>query len=176
MEAPAPIALQHLERCVLEKLRGEQSPEPGERGAGPRRVAEILGRMRRSVETLVLSALEKHSPAIAEKVNRFRFSFENLLQLEGRVLQRVLRDVEADTLRVAMKGLDEEQQQIIFSNMSERAAARLKEELESTAPTRLRDVEGAQQAMVAVARALQESGEVQLPIGESEGAEEEPVV
>jgi flagellar motor switch protein FliG len=163
LEAPAPMALQHLQRCLLEKLRGEQSAPAEEPGTGPRRVAEILGRMRRSVESMVLSSLEEHSPTLAEKVNQYRFTFENLLQLESRSLQRVLRDIETDTLRLAMKGLDEEQQQIIYSNMSERAAARLKEDLENSSAIRLRDVETAQQAMVAAARALEESGEIQLP-------------
>lgn len=174
MEAPAPVALEHLERCLREKLRGEQDTGPEEAGAGPRRVAEILGQMRRSVENLVLASLEKQSPAIAQKVNQYRFTFENLLELEARSLQRVLRDIEADSLRLAMKGLTEEQQQVIYTNMSERAAARLKEDLENSGPTPLRDVEAAQQAMVANARALQESGEITLrsPEGSPEGEEE----
>jgi flagellar motor switch protein FliG len=171
MEPPAPVALQHLERCLMEKLRGEQSTPTEQRAAGPRRVADILGKMRRSVETNVLAALEAESPELAEKVNQHRFGFEHLLQLPGRELQRVLRDVESDTLRLAMKGLDEEQQQSIFSNMSERAAARLREDLESTGPTRLRDVETAQQHMVSIARALMESGEVQVQLCSEEGDE-----
>jgi flagellar motor switch protein FliG len=175
METPAPIALEHLERCLVEKLQGEPMVEAESAQNGPRRVADILGRMRRSIESLVLASLEQHSPAIAQKVNRYRFTFEHLLQLEGRMLQRILRDVEADTLRLAMKGLDQEQQQIIISNMSERAAARLMEDLENGPPAQLRDVETAQQTMVAIARALQESGEVHLSTGEAEG-EEEPVV
>src|SRR5216110_2217918 len=64
----------------------------------------------------------------SSKVNQYRFTFEDLLELEGRSLQRVLPDIESDALRLAMKGLDEERQQIIYSNMSERAAARLREE------------------------------------------------
>jgi flagellar motor switch protein FliG len=64
-----------------------------------------------------------------------------------------------------MKGLDEARQQILYANMSERAATQLRDDLESMGPTRLRDVEAAQQRWVAVARALRESGEIQLPIG-----------
>jgi flagellar motor switch protein FliG len=177
LEAPAPIALTHLARHLTEKLRGEVCVEPPPADAGPRRVADILGRMRRSVENLVLASLEEQSPTLAQKVNQYRFTFENLLELQPRTLQRVLRDVEADTLRVAMKGLDEVQQQVIYSNMSERAAARLKEDLENSGPTPLREVEAAQQAMVVTARALQESGEIQLTLGSPpEGEEEEPVV
>lgn len=175
LETPAPLALEHLARHLSEKLRGEVSVEPAVPDAGPRRVADILGRMRRSVESLVLASLEQQSPTLAQRVSQYRFTFENLLELEPRSLQRVLRDVESDTLRLAMKGLDEVQQQVIYSNMSERAAARLKEDMENSGPTPLRDVEGAQQAMVGIARSLQESGEIQLSIGapaEGEGEEE----
>jgi flagellar motor switch protein FliG len=174
MEAPSSMAVEHLERYLLEKLSSRQSARRDEVG-GPKRVADILGRMRRSVETTVLQALEQQSPAIAQKVHQFRFSFEHVLQLEGRALQRVLRDVEADTLRLAMKGLDEEQQQIIYANMSERAAERLREDLDSTGPTRLRDVESAQQLMVEIARTLADSGEIQIVAGGGDEEGEEDV-
>jgi flagellar motor switch protein FliG len=176
MEAPAPIALQHLERCLGEKLQGVQAAASGQQGAGPRRVADILGMMRRSMESLVLASLEQQAPALAQKVQQYRFTFENLLELESRSLQRVLRDVEADSLRLAMKGLTEDQQQVIFSNMSERAAERLKEELENSGPTPLREVEAAQQAMVAMARALQEGGEIQSRMGGGDDENEEELV
>lgn len=171
METASPMAVEHLERYLLEKLGTQQSGRREEMG-GPKRVADILGRMRRSVENTVLEALEQQSPEIAQKVNQYRFSFEHLMQLDGRSLQRVLRDVEPDTLRLAMKGMDEEQQQLIFRNMSERAAERLREDLESTGPTRLRDVETAQQTMVEIARRLQESGEVQIATGGGGGDDE----
>jgi flagellar motor switch protein FliG len=173
MEAPGPIALEHLERCLVEKLQGDLDPATDPTTNGPRRVADILGRMRRSLESLVLASLEQHSPALAQKVSRYRFTFEDMLQLDARSLQRILRDVDSDTLRLAMKGLDKEQQQIIFGNMSERAAARLLEELESGAPAQLRDVEAAQQTMGRIARTLQETGEVQFAVGDSEGDSEE---
>jgi flagellar motor switch protein FliG len=176
METPAPIALEHLERYLTEKLRGEERVELPPPDAAPRRVADMLGRMRRSVENLILASLEQQSPALAQKVNQFRFTFENLLELEGRTLQRVLRDVESDTLQTAMKGLDEVQQQVIYGNMSERAAARLKEDLENSGPTQLREVEAAHQKMVAIARGLQESGEIHLRIGVPEEEQEESVV
>jgi flagellar motor switch protein FliG len=172
IEPPTPTAMQHLERCLMEKLRGDQSGPAADPRSGPRRVADILGQMRRSVENVVMGALQRSDPAIAEKVEQYRFSFDHLLQLEGRTLQRVLRDVEADTLRLAMKGMPQEQQDIIFQNMSERAAARLREDLEATGPTRVKDVEAAQQQMVVVARKLQETGEIQIQIGAGEDESE----
>jgi flagellar motor switch protein FliG len=172
MEEPAPLALEHLERYLVEKLHREPGEGGKTVGAGPQRVADILSRMRRSLENLILASIEQHSPILAQRVNRYRFTFENLLEVEGRVLQRVLRDIEADTLRLAMKGLAEEQQQVIYANMSERAAARLMEDLQSSGPAQLREVETAQQIMVATARALRDSGEVQFPIGGEEEEEE----
>jgi flagellar motor switch protein FliG len=132
--------------------------------------------MRRATEDSVFADLTEHAPEIAERIGRHRFTFSDLLALDGKSLQRVLRDVDADTLRLAMKGLDVEQQQILFSNMSERGAARLREDLENTGPTRLREVEGAQQSMVARARGLADQGEIQLSMGSSEGEEEEALV
>lgn len=174
MEAPAPVALQHLERCLLEKMRGESEAIQEQIGAGPRRVADILARMRRSTEEAVMASLEQQAPHLAQKVNRYRISFEQLLALDSRSIQRILREVEGDTLRAAMKGLDDEQQQVIYSNMSERAGARLKEDLEMIGPVRLRDVEMAQSRIVGVARALQEAGELQISSGVED--EEEAVV
>jgi flagellar motor switch protein FliG len=176
MEAPAPIALHHLERCLRDKLQGAPSLAAEQPGAGPRRVADILGQMRRSVESHVLASLEQQSPLLAQKVHQYRFSFEDVLALEARSLQRVLRDVESDTLRIAMKGLDEEQQQTIYSNMSERAAARLREELENSGPAQAREVELAQQTIVGVARALRESGEIQSGVTNASEEEEEDAV
>lgn len=173
MESPAPMALQHLEGLLREKLRADSPDASDDRAAGPRRVAEILGRMRRSTEDAVLSSLQDQAPTVAEEVNRFRVTFEDLLALDGRSLQRVLREVDADTLRLAMKGLDADRQQVIFSNMSERAAVRLREELENSGPTRLRDVETAQQTIVGIARGLQEKGELQIGSGSGAGSEEE---
>lgn len=166
MDTPAPIALEHLERILQEKVRGASSG--GGSTEGPKRVADILGRMRRANEETLIASLSEQSPELAEQVNRFRFTFEDLLGLDGRTLQRVLREIDGDTLRLALKGLDEGRQDVIFSNMSERAGARLREDLESTGPTRLSEVEGAQQKIVAIAKALAEKGEVELRSGSQE--------
>ncbi len=176
IEAPSPVALQHLERCITEKLRSDQSGGSAGGSEGPRKVADILGRMRRSVEESLMAHLEQKSPELAQQVSQYRFTFEDLLNLDARGLQRILREIDADTLRIAMKGLDDERQQVIYTNMSERAANRLREDLENTGPTRLRDVEVAQQMMVATARALAEKGELQLNTGGAAGGEEETFV
>lgn len=175
IEAPTEMAKEQLRQLLMEKSASRGGGGiPGQ--DGPKRVAEILGKMRRATEDSVFADLTAHAPEVAQKIGRHRFTFSDLLGLDGKSLQRVLRDVDADTLRLAMKGLDVEQQQILFSNMSERGAARLREDLENTGPTRLREVEGAQQSMVGRARALADQGEIQLSMGSSEGEEEEALV
>lgn len=179
LEAPAPRALQHLARCLSEKLGGmpvggDAQPAAG----GPRHVADLLGRMRRSVENGLLHSLEQQSPALLQKVNRFRFTFEQLLEQENRTLQRVMREVDGATLPLVIKGLDDAQQELLYRNMSERAAERIREEVASLGPVRLRDVEAAQQTLVTTAKELEERGEVTLKTaaGAEEGGEEEAFV
>ena len=175
IEAPTEMAKEQIRQLLLEKA-GNRSGGALPSQEGPKRVAEILGKMRRATEDSVFADLTERAPEVAEKIGRHRFTFSDFLALDGKSLQRVLRDVDADTLRLAMKGLDVEQQQILFSNMSERGAARLREDLENTGPTRLREVEGAQQSMVARARSLADQGEIQLSMGTVEGEEEEALV
>ena len=171
LETPSPRALKHLEQALAAKLQmgimdNKESP------AGPRRVADILSRMRRSVENVFLTSLEEEAPDLAREVQRYRFTFENLLEQESRVLQRILRDLDTNTLPLVIKGLAEDQIELIYGNMSERAAERIREEVDNLGAVRLRDVEAAQQKMVGLAKALAEKGEVTLVMANQESEEE----
>lgn len=170
-ETPSDLALEQIRQLLLEKSGSKPAAAAAGGQEGPKRVAEILGRMRRATEDSVIADLEQRSPEVARKVNKHRFTFSDFLGLDGRALQRVLRDVDADTLRLAMKGLTTEQQEVLFSNMSERGAARLREDLENTGPTRLSEVEGAQQSIIAKARSLADQGEIRLSL-DAESEEE----
>ena len=192
MEAPTSVMLQHLEDCLLEKLHGDQkglgtehgAASRGRRGAhpagtgrlpeqgreGPRQLADILGKMRQSLGNCIMAAVEDESPSLALVINQYRFTFGDILELEGRSLQRIFQDTEVDTLRLAMRGLAQDRWQTIFENISQRTANRLRDDLASMGPTRLREVEAAQLALVAIARKLHEAGEVHLPLGD--GTEE----
>lgn len=167
METPSPRALHHLEQALVERvtmgtLNNEESP------GGPRRVADILGRMRRSVESLFFSSLEEESPDLARQVNQYRFTFENLMEENDRTLQRVMRDLDTSTLPLIIKGLTDEQVALVYRNMSERAAERIREEVDNLGPVRLRDVEAAQQTMVNVAKSLADRGEITLSMSNAE--------
>lgn len=171
METPSPRALRHLERALVEKVTmGSLSTD--ESPGGPRRVADILGRMRRSVENIFFSSLEEESPDLARQVNRYRFTFENLMEESDRTLQRVMRDLDTSTLPLIIKGLTDEQVELVYRNMSERAAERIREEVGNLGPVRLRDVEAAQQTMVNVAKSLADRGEITLSIAASESEAE----
>src|SRR5262249_14947001 len=149
-ESPSAIALKHLESKLLEKLSASLV-ESGTGMPGPQRVADILGRMQRSTETSVLNSLQEESPQIAEEVNQYRFGIEQFTELEDRIIQRVLREVEHEKVVLIMKGLDADRQQTLLRNMSERGAARVTEDLENMGPARVRDVEGAQRELIGVA-------------------------
>ena len=99
---------------------------------------------------------------IAEQIKESMFVFEDILSLDDRSIQIILRDVPQDDLRLALKGVQENVKEIFFRNMSQRAAETLKEDLDASGPVKLRDVEAAQSRIVNVARQLDEAGEISL--------------
>ena len=130
--------------------------------AGPRALVEILNNVERSIERTVLDSLRKGDPAIGKQVRSLMFVFEDLVRLEDRSIQTVLREVDQEDLRLALKGADEKMKELIFRNMSERAAETLKEDLELAGSVKTRDIEAAQQRMASVARRLLATGEIAL--------------
>jgi flagellar motor switch protein FliG len=126
---------------------------------GARLLVDILNNADRGTERNVLEALAQQSPETADQVRRMMFVFEDIVNLDPRTAQKVVREVDNETLRNALKGATDEVKEFIFSNMSERAAATLKEDLEAAGPVRLRDVEAAQQKIASVVRQMAASGE-----------------
>ncbi|MBI3911656.1 MAG: flagellar motor switch protein FliG [Armatimonadetes bacterium] len=161
METPSPAAVQLVERYVAEKFAGVTDPGAAPVG-GPRFVAHLLGHLSSATGDSVLEQLAAASPPIAERVRRCWFRFEDLPRLESRTIQRILRDVDAEQLRVALKGADEAIQEAVFTNLSQRVVERLKEDLEMMESVRLRDVEAAQRHIVETVRALESQGEIRL--------------
>jgi flagellar motor switch protein FliG len=116
----------------------------------------------------VLANLEQQNPELAERVQQAMFTFEDLVKLDDRSLQRVLREVDMRELALALKGASEELKDKIFRNMSQRAAQILREEMDYMGPVRLRDVTVAQRRIVDIVRKLEEAGEVTIPRGGEE--------
>lgn len=131
-------------------------------------IAEIFNNMERSVEGRFLDALEQASPEAAEKIRSLMFTFEDLLNLDPAGVQTLIRAIDKDKMPPALKGATDSLKDLFFSNMSERAAKILKEDMAAMGPVRLKDVEEAQQYIVNVAKDLEGRGEITIASGSDE--------
>jgi flagellar motor switch protein FliG len=128
-------------------------------------IVSILQETDRETEKAVIDAISETDPELAEEVKKKMFTFEDLVKLDDRAAQRVLREVDTKDLAVAMKGASEAINNLVFRNMPKRAAEMLREEISYLGPMRLAEVEEAQQKVIAVVRQLEESGEIMISRG-----------
>ena len=135
---------------------------------GPKALVELLGRVDRTTERLILDSMTEKNPEMAEIVKNMMFVFEDIIQLDDRAIQAILKEIDLKELGMALKGVTEEVQQKIFGNMSERAMGMLKEDMEFMGPVKLRIVEEAQQKIVATIRRLEDSGDISIGGGEED--------
>ncbi len=135
-------------------------------------MAEIFNNLDRTVEGKFMEELEKSAPDSAEKIRGLMFTFEDLLKLAPTAIQTLIRAVDKDKLPTALKGATETLRDLFFSNMSERAAKIMKEDMAAMGPVRLKDVEEAQQYIVGVTKDLESRGEITI----SSGAEEDELI
>lgn len=159
MDRTSPDVLREVER-VLEKKLSTLSSEDYTAAGGVENIVEILNLVDRQTEKLIIESLEEEDPELAEEIKKRMFVFEDIVMLDDKAIQKVLREVDTQELGKALKGVDTEVQDKIFRNMSKRAAALLKEDMEYMGPTRRKDVEEAQQKIVGIIRKLEEQGEV----------------
>jgi flagellar motor switch protein FliG len=135
-------------------------------------MADIFNNLDRSTENRFMSALEERNRESAEKIKALMFTFDDLVRIDAAGIQVLLRSVEKDKLAIALKGGAESIKDLFFKNMSERAGKMLREDMEALGPVRLRDVDQAQSAIVAMAKELAASGQLVI----SEGREEDELV
>ena len=128
-------------------------------------VVEILNTVDRGTERHIMETLEVEEPELAEEIRKKMFVFEDILLLDDRAIQRVLRDVENNDLTMAMKSTKDEVKEAIFNNMSKRLAVMIKEDMDFMGPVRMKDVEEAQQKIVNVIRKLEDAGEIVISRG-----------
>ena len=159
MDRTSPETLREVER-VLEKKLSTLSSEDYTSAGGVESIVEILNRVDRSTEKTIIESLEEEDPELAEEIKKRMFVFEDIVLLDDRAIQKVLREVDQQELGKALKAVDNEVQDKIFKNMSKRAANTLKEDMEFMGPIRLKDVEESQQKIVSVIRKLEEQGEI----------------
>ncbi len=164
MDTTSPEVIKQVER-VLERKLSSIAPQELTAAGGIKSVVEIINRVDRGTEKTIMEAMEVQDPELAEEIKKLMFVFEDIVIIDDRSVQRVLREVESQDLALALKGSSDEVTQKIFSNMSTRASDMLKEDIEFMGPVRLRDVEEAQQRIVNIIRRLEETGEIVVARG-----------
>lgn len=164
MSNTSPMVIREIEKVLDSKLSSVVRSDVTIIGGVPTLV-DILNRVDRTTEKNITEDLEREDPELAEKVKDSMFVFEDVISLGNLATQRVLREIEVKELSLALKGCSEEVANCIFENLSKRAAASLKEDMEFLGPVRLMDVEKSQQKIVAIIRRLDESGEIVIARG-----------
>jgi len=157
-----PAALQELDQILEKQFSGNENVKSSSGVGGVKRAADILNFMETAVENQILETIREADADLGQQIQDKMFVFENLVDVDDRGIQALLREISTDTLIVALKGADEAVKEKIFKNMSKRAAEMLKEDLEAKGPVRVSEVEAAQKEILAVARRMAESGELVL--------------
>ncbi len=159
MDRTSPEIIREVERVLESKLSNLVNQDFTIIG-GVDAVVDILNSVDRGTEKNIMESLEIEAPELAEEIRKKMFVFEDILLLDDRAIQRVLRDVANDDLTLALKGANEQVQTAIFNNMSKRLAVMIKEDMEFMGPVRMKDVEDAQQKIVNIIRKLEDAGEI----------------
>jgi flagellar motor switch protein FliG len=168
MDRTSPEVLREVER-VLEKKISTLSSEDYTAAGGVPSIVEILNLVDRASEKQIIESLEDEDPELAEEIKKRMFVFEDIVMLDDKAIQKVMREVDGQELAKALKSVDQEVQDKIFKNMSKRASSMLKEDMEFMGPVRLKDVEEAQQKIVSIIRRLEDAGEIVVSrVGEDE--------
>ena len=164
MDRTSPDVIKEVERVLERKLSSLMNQDYTIVG-GVDAIVGILNTVDRGTEKHIMESLEIEEPELADEIRKKMFVFEDILILDYRAIQRVLRDVDNNDLAVALKGANVEVQGVIFKNLSKRLAAMIKEDMEYMGPVRMKDVEEAQQKIVSIIRKLEDSAEIVISRG-----------
>ncbi|WP_137789669.1 flagellar motor switch protein FliG [Bacillus sp. E(2018)] len=164
MDRTSPEVINEVEQILERKLSATVTQDFTQAG-GVESVVEVLNGVDRSTERTILDALEIQDPELAEEIKKRMFVFEDIVTLDNRAIQRVIREVQNEDLLLALRASSEEVKEVMFNNMSQRMAENFKEEMEFMGPVRLRDVEEAQSRIVGTIRRLEEAGELVIARG-----------
>jgi flagellar motor switch protein FliG len=167
LDGVQPVALRELNDVLTKLLSGSDNIKKSAMG-GARAAAEILNYMPNTVEPAVIESVKAFDPHLAQKILDQMFTWENLLELEDRGMQLLLREVQSDALVIAMKGSSQELKDKIFKNMAQRAAETLKEDLEAKGMVRVSEVEAQQKEILKTVRRLADEGQLVLGGGAEE--------
>lgn len=164
MDRTSPDVIKEVE-SVLERKLASLANQDYTIVGGVDAIVSILNTVDRSTEKHIMETLEVEEPELADEIRKKMFVFEDILLLDDRAIQRVLRDVENSDLAIALKGSNDEVKGAILKNLSKRLAAMIEEDMEFMGPVRMKDVEEAQQKIVAVIRKLEDSAEIVISRG-----------
>ena len=164
MDRTSPDVIKEVERVLERKLASLVNQDYTIVG-GVDAIVEILNYVDRGTEKHIMENLEVEEPELADEIKRKMFVFEDILSLDDKTIQRVLRDVDNNDLGIALKGTSEEVQNVIFNNLSKRLAAMIREDMDFMGPVRMKDVEEAQQKIVNIIRRLEDTGEIIIARG-----------
>ncbi len=159
MDRTSPDTLREVER-VLERKISTIASEDFTAAGGVDAIVDILNNVDRSTEKSIMESLEEEDSELAEEIKKKMFVFEDIVMLDDKSIQRVMREVDNQDLSKALKAVDPEVQEKIFRNMSKRASQTLKEDMEYMGPLRVKEVEESQQKIVGIIRKLEEQGEI----------------
>ncbi|HLS66482.1 MAG TPA: flagellar motor switch protein FliG [Pseudogracilibacillus sp.] len=164
MDSTSPDIITEVEQ-VLERNIASSLTQDYTKTGGIQAVVEVLNEVDRSTERTILDTLEIQEPDLAEEIKKRMFTFDDIVILDNRAIQRVIREVDNDDLKLALRAASDEVKDVIFQNMSERMKETIEEEMEYMGPVRLRDVEEAQTRIVGTIRRLDEIGEIVIARG-----------
>ena len=164
MDRTSPDVIKQVEKVLERKLASLVNQDYTIVG-GVDAIVEILNSVDRGTEKHIMETLEVEEPELADEIRKKMFVFEDILSLDDRAIQRVLRDVDNGDLALALKGAAEEVQNVILNNLSKRLAVMIKEDMEYMGPVRMKDVEEAQQKIVNIIRKLEDSAEIVIARG-----------
>lgn len=172
MQSVSPDVLEQVEEVLAQQMKSLFGGNVSEVG-GVKFVAEMLNQVDRGAEKNILGNLERENPELATEIKNLMFVFEDIMLLDDRGIQRMLKEVDTKELALALKGASENVSEKFFKNMSSRASEMMKEDMSYMGPVRLKDVEGAQQRIVDIVRRLEDDGEIVIS---GRGGEDEVVV
>ncbi|MCQ8877893.1 flagellar motor switch protein FliG [Pseudoalteromonas shioyasakiensis] len=167
LEEVQPAALQELNEIMEKQFAGQAGAQAAKMG-GLKAAADIMNYLDTNIEGQLMDSIREHDEEMSQQIQDLMFVFENLLDVEDRGIQAILREVQQDVLMKAIKGTDEALKDKILGNMSKRAADMLADDLEAMAPVRISEVEAAQKEILSTARRLADSGEIMLGGGGGE--------
>jgi flagellar motor switch protein FliG len=167
MDRTSPDIIKQVEKILETKFSGLLTQDFTTTG-GVQNVVDILNSVDRGTEKHIMDELDRTNPELSEEIRKRMFVFEDIVTLDNRSIQRIIREIDNSQWALALKGASEEVKEVIFANMSKRLVEMIKEDIEFMGPVRVRDIEEAQQNVVNVIRRLEEDGEIITPRGGAE--------